>query len=157
LEQQTPCTCSDEKRAITGTYCTPEVRQAVEKGYKILKSTKFIIGMKQHSTTQAHKKEVCFQNTSTLFLKLKQQASDWPEWAKTLDDAKRYIDNYFEKEGVVLDWDMIQKNPGLRALAKLCLNSFWGKFGHRLNMRQTQLFHETESDKFFQVLSDRTK
>jgi len=47
---------------------------------------------------------------------------------------------------------MIQKNP-----AKLCLNSFWGKFGQRLNMRQTQLFHETESDKFFQFLSDRTK
>ena len=45
----------------------------------------------------------------------------------------------------------------MRALAKLCLNSFWGKFGQRLNLKQSQFFHETEVDAFFRVLSDPTK
>jgi aryl carrier-like protein len=40
--------------------------------------------------------------------------------------TQRYIDDYFEKEGIRLDYEKIVKNPGLRALAKLMLNSFWG-------------------------------
>ena len=37
---------------------------------------------------------------------------------------QRYIDDYFEKEGIHLAHDKIQKNPGLRALAKLMLNRY---------------------------------
>ena len=47
------------------------------------------------------------------------------------------------------------KNPGLRALAKLMLNSFWGKFGQRLNLTKVamikdpkQLFDLLTNDKF---------
>lgn len=29
------------------------------------------------------------------------------------------------------------------------LNSFWGKFGQRLSMKQSKFFHESEFDKFF--------
>ncbi|XP_061170270.1 uncharacterized protein LOC133179558 [Saccostrea echinata] len=35
-QQQTPCVCNDTQRALTGTYCTPELLKAIEKGYKIL-------------------------------------------------------------------------------------------------------------------------
>ena len=59
------------------------------------------------------------------FLKLKQQASDWPSWVQTDADKDDYIRQYEEREGVKLDPDKIQKNPALRSLAKLCLNSFW--------------------------------
>lgn len=45
----------------------------------------------------------------------------------------------------------------MRCLAKLCLNSFWGKFGQRLGMQQSMFIHETEAEKFFQILSDPTK
>ena len=58
---------------------------------------------------------------------------------------------------VSLDGEKVERNPGLRALAKLCLNSFWGKFGQRLNLKQSQFYHETEADAFFRVLSDPTK
>ena len=51
----------------------------------------------------------------------------------------------------------MEKNPRLRALAKLCLNSFLGKFGQRLNLKQSLFFHETEVDAFFRVLADPTK
>ena len=36
-----------------------------------------------------------------------------------------------------LDKDCIHKNPGLRSLSKLALNSFYGKFGQRTNMKKT--------------------
>jgi hypothetical protein len=35
--------------------------------------------------------------------------------------------------------------------------SFWGKFGQRLNLKQSQFLHESEIDRFFQLLTDRTK
>lgn len=36
-QHQTLCTCSDDQRALTGTFCTPELIKAIEKGYRILK------------------------------------------------------------------------------------------------------------------------
>lgn len=41
---------------------------------------------------------------------------------------------YSLREGIQLDRDNIAKNPALRSIAKLLLNSFWGKFGQRLTM-----------------------
>jgi hypothetical protein len=42
-------------------------------------------------------------------------------------DKDKYIEEYHEKEGILLEKEKIKKNPGLRQLAKLMLNSFWGK------------------------------
>jgi hypothetical protein len=53
------------------------------------------------------------------------QASGYPAWVKTDEDKQRYIDDYFEREGIRLDPAKIMKNPGLRSLSKLALNSFW--------------------------------
>lgn len=39
----------------------------------------------------------------------------------------------------MLDYNKSEKNPGLRSLAKLMLNSFLGKFGQRSNFTQTTL------------------
>ena len=38
------------------------------------------------------------------------------------------MDDYRDKEGIELDPEKIEKNPGLRTLAKMMLNSMWGKF-----------------------------
>ena len=98
-----------------------------------------------------------FANYINTFLKYKQEASGSPDWVQTPEDTRQYIEEYFQKEGVELEEENIEKNPGLRALSKLILNSFWGRLGMRLNMRQTEFFHESEVDAFFQVLSDPTK
>jgi hypothetical protein len=55
------------------------------------------------------------------------------------NDKWRYIRDYHEKEGILLDYNNIQNNPGLRALAKLMLNSFWGKFGNATLRRCAEL------------------
>ena len=39
----------------------------------------------------------------------------------------------------MLDKDCIHKNPGLRSLSKLALNSFYGKFGQRTNMKKNNV------------------
>ncbi|XP_038047525.1 uncharacterized protein LOC119721520 [Patiria miniata] len=70
-------------------------------------------------------------------MQLKQEASDWPSWCQSDEQKHQYIQQYLDKEGIHLEWDKIKKNPGLRAIAKLMLNSFWGKFGQRPNMSKT--------------------
>ena len=43
-----------------------------------------------------------------------------------LQQKQRYIDNYYQYEGIRLDPNNIKYNPGMRSLAKLMLNSLWG-------------------------------
>ena len=62
------------------------------------------------------------------FLKLKAEASGWPSNVETEEQRSAYVKEYFEREGVQLDKDNVKKNPGLRSLAKLALNSFWVLF-----------------------------
>ena len=54
-------------------------------------------------------------------------------------------------------YEEIEYNPALRSLAKIALNSFWGKYAQRLGMKQTMFLDETEADNFFQMLSDPRK
>ena len=57
-----------------------------------------------------------------------------------VDVAKRqqYLADYLAKEGIQLEADKIQKNPGRRSLAKMMLNSFWGKYGQQGNKSQVE-------------------
>ncbi|XP_071948939.1 uncharacterized protein [Antedon mediterranea] len=66
--------------------------------------------------------------------------------------TKKYINQYEEKEGIKLNPDKIEYNPGLRSLAKLMLNSFWGKFGQKENQSKT-LYTNNPND-VYDLLSD---
>ncbi|KAK3107525.1 hypothetical protein FSP39_016671 [Pinctada imbricata] len=74
-----------------------------------------------------------------------------------IEECKRYIELYFENEGIRLDWDLVKKNPCLRSLAKLCLNSLWGKLGQRGNLPRSTFFFKDQLDDFYQLLTDATK
>ena len=65
-----------------------------------------------------------FKGYIDTFLKIKQEASEWHTWCRTEEDKRQYVREYQEKEGIKLDPEKIKKNPGLRSLAKLMLNSF---------------------------------
>ena len=156
-ESQTPCVCSDSKRAIIGTWCTPELQKAVSMGYILLRIYEVWHWENCTQYDPISKKGGLFTEYIDTFLKIKQEASGWPIWCKTQADQREYIKKYFDKEGIKLDSDKIVKNPGLRSLAKLCLNSFWGKFGQRTNMRQTKFIYSSEIDQFIALLTDPTK
>ena len=50
----------------------------------------------------------------------------------------RYLQEMKKKEGISLDPARIEKNEGLRFIAKILLNSFWGYLGMRDNMPKTR-------------------
>ena len=80
-----------------------------------------------------------FTSYINTFLKLKQQASGFPEYIQTNEEKDHYIEQYFLHEGILLEKDLIEKNPGLRSLSKLALNSFYGKFGQRTNLKKDKV------------------
>ncbi|XP_041349362.1 uncharacterized protein LOC121368687 [Gigantopelta aegis] len=156
-ELQTKCHHSDEERSIIGTWCIPEILKAMEKGYRVIRVYEVYNWPETMQYEPTTHEGGLFADYINTFLKLKQEASGWPEWCVTEEDKNQYIRQYRDKEGIQLDQDKIVKNPGLRSLAKLCLNSFWGKYGQRLNMKQSAFIHENNADVFFQMLANPTK
>ncbi len=147
-ERSSCCAHTPEERALTGTWCTPEIEEAVKQGYVI-----------QHVHEVWHferRSSHLFTSYVNTFLKMKQEASGWPAWVGE-DVGKRvqYITQYEQKEGIRLDPDKIEKNPGRRSLAKMMLNSFWGKYGQQGNKHQVEAF--TSPAEFYQLLNDDSK
>lgn len=56
----------------------------------------------------------------------------------TDEEKDAYIAEYQAREGVSLDKDKTAVNPGCKAVAKVMLNSFGGKFGEADNKPQTR-------------------
>ena len=74
------------------------------------------------------------EKTDTLFrtyidksLKVKQESSGWPQECDSDETRESYVKSYKLRENVTLNPDEIEKNPGRRQVAKLALNSFWGR------------------------------
>ena len=130
-----------------GIWTTQEVNKAVEQGYKIIK----IHSIKYYTKTS----NTLFRGYVEKFLKIKQQASGYPDWVSsrpegavssrpegadsTEKNKDKYINDYFKIQNIRLDKDKIKFNKGLRAVSKLCLNSLWGKFGMRNNLPKTEV------------------
>ena len=148
LNRSALCSHTDEQRQITGTWCTPELEKTVEKGYRILH-----IHEVWHFEDSMHG---LFENYVNTWLKIKEEASGWPKYVDN-DPIKRqeHLETYRVREGINLNPTKMVKNPGMRTLAKMMLNSMWGKFGQRTNKTQVLEFDDPkkfsafhESDRF---------
>ena len=117
---QNQCIHLDEERAMLGTWCHVELMKAIEKGYEVLEIHE--VWHWEQITDEL------FKDYVDTFLKIKQEASGYPKHCVTDEQKQRYIDEYYEHEGIRLDPSKIEYNPGLRALAKLALNSLWGTY-----------------------------
>lgn len=136
---------------LIGTWVVDEVRKAVSKGYQI----QDVFEIWHYNTVQydpGNKTGGLFTEFINKFLKIKQEASGFPSNRTTREDKEKYIEEYMKTEGVQLEFDAIVSNPGLRSLAKLMLNSFWGRFGMRENMRQTSIIREPKE--LFAILAN---
>ena len=56
------------------------------------------------------------------FLKIKTEASGWPVDYQTDEQKESFVRDFKDRENIQLDKQKVAVNPGLRALAKLCLN-----------------------------------
>lgn len=68
-----------------------------------------------------------------MFIKLKTTYSGFPSCCKSQADKETFVKKFYEKKGVSLDIHAISKNSGYRSLAKLLLNSLWGRLGMKTN------------------------
>ena len=117
-----------------GVWTTIELKKAIEMGYKVKNIYKVYHFEKKSNDL--------FKPYVSKFLKIKQEASGFPDWVKTDEDKDKYIQKYLDEQGIKLDKHNISYNAGLRAIAKLCLNSLWGKFGQRTNMPITEIVND---------------
>ena len=149
------CTCSDIERSISGTWCTPELNVALGVGYKILEIQEVLIWEKNEKINCETGRGGLFTEYINMFLKIKTQASGYPSAVRDEKGKKDYIEEYEKAERVTLDDASIEKNPGLRSIGKLALNSFYGKFGQRTNMKKT--IYVTDPGELYSNLSDVRK
>jgi hypothetical protein len=65
-----------------------------------------------------------------------------PDNCQTDSEKDLYLNDIYKHENITLDRNKIRKNPALRQLAKLNLNSLYGKFGEHSNRTQTLIISE---------------
>ncbi|XP_018570294.1 uncharacterized protein LOC108910225 [Anoplophora glabripennis] len=145
------CRHSNEERAPTGTWVVDEVLKAVEKAYRLL-TIHEIWSYDVQQYDKVTKIGGLFTGMMNKFISVKQQASGWPAHCSSQSDKERYIEQFLEREDVRLEFAEIVENPGLRSLAKLILNSFWGKFGQRENQPKTSIVRNPAE--FFGMLTN---
>ena len=139
---QNLCNCTDEERSFIGTFCTPEIEMALNKGYKILKTYEVLNWKKTELYSPETKDGGIFSGYVNTFLKIKQESSNYPREVVTQEQKEKYISDYFQKEGIVLNPDKIAQNPGLRQVAKLALNSLYGKFGQKNIKKKSKITND---------------
>ncbi|XP_072218719.1 uncharacterized protein [Leuresthes tenuis] len=125
------CNHSDEERALTGVWVNVEFSKALKLGYRLAKITEV-----WHFDRTSSSIFVDYIHT---FLKGKQETSGYPADALDEESKLRYVRDYKLHQGIQLDTSKIEVNPAKRQVAKLCLNSFWGKFAQRNDLHQTAI------------------
>jgi hypothetical protein len=121
-----------ELNEFEGVYTTIELRLALQKGYKIN-----ILSATEYDRTD---KLMC--DYVSFFLKLKTQYS-----GKKSDDEVEELNRYHEKIGLNMDYirltsEECEENKGLKQMAKLCLNSLWGKFGQAIERESSDFIND---------------
>ena len=137
LEKPWVCDHTPEQRQLTGTWCTPELQKALEKGYTL----ECIHEVWHFPTSQVG----LFKDYVNTWLKIKEEASGFPRGCTTDVQRQQHVADYEAHKGIRLDMEHIQKNPGRRTVAKLMLNSMWGKFGQRLDKTHVEEFTDPQA------------
>jgi len=75
-------------------------------------------------------------------LKLKAEGSGYPGWVRKPTEEELYVETYWKKEGIILDKVSIKSKAAKRGLAKLCLNSMWGKLTEKTDRTQIRVIIE---------------
>ena len=141
-KQKEKCQHSENERSFIGTWTSDEVNKALEKGYKIIKI--YEVWHFEKSTDDL------FKGYIKKFMKLKLESTKY----NFKNDKEEMMFRNKVKKNLDIELGKLYENAGLRAIAKMCLNSLWGKFGQRNNMNQCK--YVTDINEFYQVVLDDT-
>ena len=136
------CTHNDEERCLDGTWITLEIQQALKQGYKILKIYEIWHYEESSIYDKDSKTGGLFSSYINMFLKVKQESSGYPKNVVSDKEKDKYIQDYYDNEGILLEKSKIKLNEGMRAISKLLLNSHWGRFGMNTNKSQYKLIRD---------------
>ena len=119
-----PCLHEDEaERALMGTWTTAELDKAVELGYRILDKYEAWHYDRVRQYDPSTRSGGVWSEFIDSWMRLKIEASGYPrDVGDDVDARAAYIRRVYEREGVKLDPLKIERNEGLRTLAKLILN-----------------------------------
>lgn len=145
--QLNDCLHSMIERCLINTWTIIELKEAIKNNYKIL----YILEVFHYEKIS----QELFAPYMKTWLKLKQEASGWPQEVKNVDQQEKYITDYFENEGIQLEKDLIEKNEAKRFIAKLIVNCFWGKLAQTPNLPQTEVIRNY--DQYWKIINDGAK
>jgi hypothetical protein len=128
--QENNCKHTEKKRTLIGTWTTIELIEAIERGYKLDEIIE-VLNYKEKGLE-------LFVGYVNMWLKIKQEASGCPALCKTDEEKEQYLNKYYKHENIELDREKIEKNPALRFIVKIMLNSFCGKLAQRINLPKTK-------------------
>ena len=137
---QSKCKHTESQRSFIGTFTTDEVSKAVDKGYKVIE----VYEVWHFAKTS----DDLFKEYIIRFMKIKLESSKYD--FKTKEEETIFKAKI--KDSLDINVEKFEYNAGLRSIAKLCLNSLWGKFGQRNNMSQTK--YVTDVSEFYEILLD---
>lgn len=112
-----------------GCFGTEELQLAIENGYVINEVYEVFHWSQEESS------DTLLRGYISFFLRMKQEAEGWVKLGgssenPTEEEKEELIEKVFEENGGIarIRSDLMQKNPTKRQLAKIFLNSLWGKF-----------------------------
>lgn len=124
-----------------------ELKVALDQGYRITRIHKALV-FNETSDKVFRKYIDCFHQTKLNASKRPDEtelsASGYASFDEWADECERRFG--FRPDP--------SYNPGARFMAKLCLNSLWGKFGQRPNLPQTKWFGTKQAKAFWRVMGD---
>ena len=123
-----------------------ELLRAVECGCVI---TKIHQGLIMKTSTEL------FKNFVKKFLEVKVNATGKPKFWNNKRDKDKWIKEHEDRFGFTPK--PTEKNPGKRAIAKMILNSLWGKFGQRPDMPKNLYIMPNEVYKWWKMLKQNKK
>lgn len=117
----------DKKNYVTNSV---ELSRALQHGYRVTKIHRVSLWRKTSKTL--------FRDYVATFYKIKTACGGWPKHVKTPEEKQEWLDDVNKSVGIDLKESDIKKNPGMKFVSKLCLNSLWGKFCQRNNLTQNR-------------------
>ncbi|EGT38427.1 hypothetical protein CAEBREN_29388 [Caenorhabditis brenneri] len=150
-KRKTPCKHTKvTDRYLTGVWCTDEINLAISEGYQLLKYHEV-----WHWPEESWFQGGFFEKFMSPLLKMKHESSGWPEEDMSEEKKQAHIKTIHDTDHVDLDPENVKKNPALRSLAKLFLNSTWGKFAQNPCKTETKLLPTSQGLKIAQFFDDQ--
>ena len=106
------------------TQCIMDLTLAINMGYDILKIYEVLHWPSNKQIDSSTGRGGLFTEYINMFLCIKTQASGYLDNVCTLKQRQEYVEECTCNEGVILDPQLTEHNPGLCSIAKMAFNSF---------------------------------